>query len=255
MIMTDLKSNNGVVVVTGAASGIGKAIAEIYYSNGFNVVGLDLCDMRTDYPIIRCNVSDEESVQKAFNEISERYVTIRYLVNCAGIFFSNRRDRIERITLDEWNEVYKNNATSVMLVTKYAVPLMKLCNGDRAIISISSDQVKHPRQNNASYSVSKSALENYSRVCATELLNERIRVNVVEAASVRTNFIRKLAKTETRENEIYINEDSKMPLGLLYPDDIANMVFFLGSIKAQKITGQTILIDSGLYIKEEKKYE
>ena len=87
------------------------------------------------------------------------------------------------------------------------------------------------------------------------LQSERIRVNVVEAASVRTNFIRKLAKTETRENEIYINEDSKMPLGLLYPDDIANMVFFLGSIKAQKITGQTILIDSGLYIKEEKKYE
>lgn len=248
MIMTGLKNNDDVVVVTGAASGIGKAIAELYYSNGFNVVGLDLCNIQADYPIIICDVSNEESVQETFHEISERYVSIRYLVNCAGIFFSNQRDGIERITLDEWNEVYKNNATSVMLVTKYAVPMMKLCIGDRAIINISSDQVKYPRQNNASYSVSKSALENYSIVCATELLKERIRVNVVEAASVRTNFIRKLAKTEAKENEIYIKEDSKMPLGLLYPDDVANMVFFLGSIKAKKITGQTILIDSGLYI-------
>lgn len=246
MIMIDLKNNN--VVVTGAASGIGRAIAELYLVNGFNVVGLDLCDVRADYPIIRCNVSDEESVLKAFNEISEIFGTIRYLVNCAGIFFSNHRDGIEKITIDEWNEVYKNNATSVMLVTKYAVPMMKLCTGDRAIINISSDQVKYPRKNNASYSVSKSALENYSRVCATELLKERIRVNVVEAASVRTNFIRKLSITEKKENEIYINEDSKMPLGLLYPDDIANMVFFLGSKKAKRITGQTILIDSGLYI-------
>ena len=246
--MTGLKSNTDVVVVTGAASGIGRAIADIYYSNGFNVVGLDLCDMRADYPIIICNVSDEEAVRKAFDEISERYVAIRYLVNCAGIFFSNQRDGIERITLDEWNKVYKNNATSVMLVTKYAVPMMKLCTGDRAIINISSDQVKYPRQKNASYSVSKSALENYSQVCAVELLNEKIRVNVVEAASVRTNFIHKLAKTETKENEIYNKEDSQMPLGLLYPEDIANLVFFLGSLKAKRITGQTILIDSGLYI-------
>ena len=248
MIMTDLKSDNEVVVVTGAASGIGKAIAEIYYSKGFNVVGLDISDIRANYPIIICNVSDERSVIEAFNRISQSFIAIRYLVNCAGIFFANHRDGIERITLDEWNEVYKNNATSVMLVTKYAVPLMKLCTGDRAIINISSDQVKYPRQNNASYSVSKSAVENYSRVCATELLKEKIRVNVVEAASVRTNFIRKLAKTEMKESEIYNREDSKMPLGLLYPEDIANVVFFLGSIKAKRITGQTILIDSGLYI-------
>lgn len=246
--MTGLKSNNEAVIVTGAASGIGRAVAEIYHSNGFNVVGLDLCDIRAEYPIIICNVSDEESVQKAFDEISERFAAVRYLVNCAGIFFMNRRDGIERITLDEWNEVYKNNATSVMLVTKYAVPMMRLCTGDRAIINISSDQVRYPRQNNASYSVSKSALENYSRVCAAELLKERIRVNVVEAASVRTHFIRKLAKTETKENEIYNKEDSKMPLGLLDPEDVSNMVFFLGSIKAKRITGQTFLIDSGLYI-------
>lgn len=248
MIMTDLKINNDVVVVSGAASGIGKAIAEIYYSNGFNVVGLDLHDTQANYPIILCDVSDEESVHKAFDKISERFDGIRYLINCAGVFFSNNREEIDAITLDEWNEVYKNNSTSVMLVTKYAVPRMKTCDGDKAIINISSDQVKYPRRKNASYSVSKSAIENYSMVCATELLKEKIRVNVVEATSVKTNFIRKLAKTETKENEIYNKEDSKMPLGLLYPEDVANMVFFLGSKKAKRITGQTILIDSGLYI-------
>ena len=174
MTMADLKNNTDIVVVTGAASGIGKAVAEMYYSNGFNVTGLDLRDTNADYPIIVCDVSDEESVQSAFAKISERFSVIKYLVNCAGIFFSHQREDIENITLDEWNDVYKNNTTSVMLVTKYAIPLMKSCTGDKAIVNISSDQARYPRQNNASYSVSKSALENYSRVCATELLKEKI---------------------------------------------------------------------------------
>lgn len=246
--MTDLKKNNEVVVVTGAASGIGKAIADAYCLNGHHVVGLDLCRIRADYPIILCDVSDEEAVRKAFDEISANYDSIRYLVNCAGVFFSNQREGIDGITLEEWNAVYKNNTTSAMLVTKYAVPMMKKCIGDRAIINISSDQVKYPRQKNASYSVSKSALENYSGVCAAELLEEKIRVNIVETASVRTNFIRRMAKTEAKENEIYSKEDSEMPLGLLCPEDVADTVLFLGSVKAKRITGQTLLIDSGRYI-------
>ena len=245
--MTDLKSNSEVVVVTGAASGIGQAVAEMYVSSGFDVIGLDLCDIKADYPIIVCDVSDEEAVRIAFTEISERFYAIKYLVNCAGIFFSKQREDIEKITLDEWNEVFKNNATSVMLVTKYAIPMMKVCDGDRAIVNISSDQARFPRQKNASYEVSKSAIENFSRVCAAELLNERIRVNVVEAASVKTNFISKLAKTETKKSEIYDKENSKMPLGLIRPEDVADTVLFLGSTKAKKITGQTVLLDSGLY--------
>ena len=127
-----------------------------------------------------------------------------------------------------------------MLVTKYAIPLLKICTGDKAIINISSDQVKYPRPKNVSYSVSKSSIENFSKACAVEFLKDRIRVNVVKAASVRTNFIHKLSGTVSREIEIYHDENEKMPLGLIEPNDIAQMAYFLGSIMARKITGQII---------------
>ena len=127
-----------------------------------------------------------------------------------------------------------------MLVTKYAIPLLKICTGGKAIINISSDQVKYPRPKNVSYSVSKSAIENFSKACAVEFLKDRIRVNVVKAASVRTNFIHKLSGTVSREIEIYHDENEKMPLGLIEPNDIAQMAYFLGSIMARKITGQII---------------
>lgn len=248
MIMTDMKHRNEGVVVTGAASGIGKAIADIYFSDGYEVIGLDVVQADTGYPIIACDVSDESAVSAAFDLISERVSAIRYLINCAGIFFSARREPIDMISLEEWNNTYRNNATSVMLVTKYAIPLLKACRGDKAIINISSDQVKFPRPKNVSYSVSKSAIENFSRACAVEFLEDKIRVNVVEAASVRTNFIHKLSGTAERENEIYNRENKKMPLGLIEAEDVAQMVCFLGSVKAKRITGQVILIDSGLYI-------
>ena len=87
--MIDTKRKNEGVIVTGAASGIGKAIADMYLANGYDVIGLDIVHQKTNYPIIICDVSNESSVAAAFALISERFSAIRYLINCAGIFSQN----------------------------------------------------------------------------------------------------------------------------------------------------------------------
>lgn len=245
--MTDSKSKKN-VLVTGAASGIGRAVAEKYFREGYDVIGLDRIQKDMDFPVISCNVADEVSVAQTFEILSEKINSINYLINCAGVFFVNSREKIEDISLNEWNAVYKNNATSVMLITKYSLPFMKSSQGDKAIVNISSDQVKYPRSKNTSYATSKSAIECFSKACAAELLREKIRVNVVRAASVKTGFIKKLAGDVSKECRIYNKENSKMPFGLIYPEDVAELVFFLGSDKSIRLTGQAILIDSGLYV-------
>lgn len=245
--MTDMRSKS-TVIITGASSGIGYAAAKMYNDNGYNVIGLDLNGGNFEFPVIQCDVSNEDSVRCAFDCIRNKTTSIQYLVNCAGVFFVNHRNTIDSMSVEEWDAVYRNNTTSVLLVTKYALPLMREFAGDKAIINISSDQARYPRRRNAAYAVSKGAIEVLSKTCAVELLEESIRVNSIEIASVKTKFIRKLSGSIQRENEIYTKENEKMPLGLILPEDVAETIFFLGSEKACRITGQTLLIDSGLYL-------
>lgn len=237
------------VVITGAASGIGKAVALKYLAQGHQVIGLDRQAADGPYPILPCDISDENAVRQAFDQIGRRWGCIHYLINCAGVFFSGRRATIDEMDLKDWNDVLRINLTGTMLVTKAAIPLLKKADTDRAIVNISSDQAVHPREKNGAYAVSKSGIECLTRLCAAELLEARIRVNAVAPASVRSNFILELAGDEARMDAIYRKQDEKMPLGLIEADEIAEIVLFLGSDAAGKITGQVISVDSGSYLK------
>lgn len=238
------------VVVTGASSGIGLSIANIYVNNGYQVVGLDknIGQNIVPFDVIKCDISREHEVVTNFNIIKERYTKIDYLVNCAGIFFDHKRTLIENLDIEEVNMVILNNLIGLMLTTREALPLLKLASGDRAIVNIASDQVEHPKMKNSSYIASKGGVLSFSRACAKEFINYGIRVNVVEPASVQTNFIEKLTSSIEEKEEIYRRENDKMPLGIIDADDIANIAYFLGSEQSRKITGQSILVDSGLYI-------
>lgn len=236
------------VLVTGAASGIGKATAEKYLAEGYNVIGLDLTPINTSFKIITCDISDEMQIRSVMAYISEHYDNISYLINCAGIFFHEHRYDLEHMEIKEWDQTLRVNLTGTMMMIKHTIPLLYAASGDRAIVNVSSDQAEHPRERNSAYAVSKSGINCLTKVAACELLKKKIRVNAVEAASVETNFIRSLAKSDERMRSIYQKENDKMPLGLIPASDIANICYFLGSPKSTHITGQTILIDSGLYL-------
>lgn len=239
-----------VVLISGSSSGIGLAIAKKYRQEGYTVCGIDITKLNNDFGMneYECDISDEESVEHVFKDIESRYSKIHYLINCAGIFFAEQRTCIDDISAVEWNRVIMTNLTGAMLVTKYALPLLKLSAGDRAILNIASDQVIFPRKKNSAYAASKGGLVSFSKACAVELLEYGIRVNVIEPASVRSNFIQKLVKDTEHMKQIYEKENEKMPLGLIEAEDVAEFTFFLGSNKAKRITGQVIMMDSGLYI-------
>ena len=239
-----------VVLITGISSGIGQAIALKYLEEGYSVCGLDVRPSWTSNSIDAyvCNVSDEKDVRRTFEVIQKKYSSINYLINCAGIFFDQKRLLIEDMIIAEWNSVLMNNLNGCVLVTQRAIPLLKNAVGDKAIVYISSDQAIYPRKNNSAYAVSKAGITNLSRACAVELLEAHIRVNCVMPASVRSNFIKKLAETEDAMDRIFEKVNDAMPFGIIEPSDVAETVYFFGSEKSQKITGQSILLNSGLYI-------
>ena len=236
------------VVVTGASSGIGKAVADKYCSEGYYVIGLDINPIKADYQIFKCDISDETQVKEISQYIKKTYGMIHYLLNCAGIFYYQERYKIVDMSKNEWEKMLSINLTGTMLMIKYMIPLMCCALGDRAIVNISSDQVLHPRINDCAYAVSKSGINCLTRAAACELLTDKIRVNAVEAASVRTNFIRQLAQNDENMESIYDKENDRLPLELISPSDIADLCFFLGSNHSSRITGQIILVNSGLYL-------
>lgn len=242
--------NKKVVVVTGASSGIGKAVAELYANNGFCVCGIDISrtspsDIIDGYI---CDITNEVDVERVISDIGKKYEYLNYVINCAGIFYDEERRLIEDMQLSEWEKVYKTNLTGCMILTRNVIPLLRLARGDKAIVNISSDQAVFPRRKNSAYAVTKAGIENFTKACAVELIEDRIRANCVLPASVRSNFISRMVKNEEELKEIYVRENEKMPLGIIEPEEVAELVYFLGSEKSSKITGQAILMDSGLYI-------
>lgn len=249
-IMKDLK-NSKVVIITGCASGIGKSVVDKYLSKGFFVIGIDKIqsDYKENFMMLQADLSVEDDVKRLYKIISDKFSEIDYLINCAGIFYETERAHISNISLSEWNSVINNNLNSCLLVVKNFLPLLKNNQKDKGIVFISSDQSEWPRSKNCAYSTSKGAINTFAKACAVEFLEYGIRVNVVEPASVETNFIRKMVSTEDELHSVYDKENAKMPMGIIKPDEVAELVYFFGSHKSVKITGQKILIDSGLYLK------
>lgn len=240
---------NKTVVVTGVSSGIGEAVAALYHTRGYQVIGLDLQLTPQPFPVLKCNISDEASVHQSFVWIEENCRFVNYLINCAGVFFIKERFSIATMDLHSWESVIRTNLTGTMLVTKYAIPLLEKALGDKAIVNISSDQAVYPRRKNAAYAVSKSGIECLTKLCAVELLQSGIRANAVALSSVRSNFILEMAGSKENMDVIYRQQDAKMPLGLIEAKEAAQTVVFLGSEASLKMTGQVIVVDSGLYLK------
>ena len=241
---------NQTVLITGCASGIGSCIVKKYLHDGYIVIGIDKdeCSFAGDFSFYLCDLSNENNVRNTFVNIKEKNNSISYLISCAGILFDNKRNTVEEMDLNEWYTVLNNNLTSSMITTREAIPLLKNCSSDKAIVFVSSDQALYPKNKSSAYAVSKGGLVAFSKACSVELIKYGIRVNVVAPASVKTNFIKKMAKSDSRMKDIYRKENEKMPLGIIEPEEVAELLFFLGTPKSRKITGQTIMIDSGLYL-------
>ncbi|MFS0576220.1 SDR family NAD(P)-dependent oxidoreductase [Sporosarcina sp. 179-K 3D1 HS] len=241
---------NKVVIVTGAAGGMGKAIALQLVEQGATVIGIDLTvDSLESVQHERltakaANVLDEQKIAEIFAEVNETYGRIDGLVNALGI--AQSAAPIEEVTLEQWHRYMDVNATSLFITCKEAAKYMK-AKRQGSIITIASISAVRPRPGLQSYIASKGAAESFTRAMAIELASHSIRVNTIHPGPADTNMLGSFtaagADVENTKQTIFRNS---VPLGeLIQPEDIANAVSYLLSDGAKMVTGATLHVDGG----------
>ena len=247
--MTQNKILSGkVALVTGASRGIGKAIAMSLGELGAEViVNYSASDASAEEVVksinekggssykLKFDVSDEESVNKAVNQIIRDSGKIDILINNAGI---TRDGLLMRMKVSQWDDVLNTNLKGVFLCTKNVSKfMMKQRSGN--IINITSivGLIGNPGQ--ANYAASKAGVIGFTKTCAKEFASRGIKVNAIAPGFIETEMTENL-KTDDLLKMI--------PLGKLgTADQIASLVNFLVSSDASEyITGQTISIDGGM---------
>ena len=221
------------VVVTGAASGLGLAIAQAAEAEGAAITAID----RVAAPFANsriCDIADEEQVRRAFNGLTR----IDAVVNSAGIA---RRAKVDQTDMADYDAVMAVNVRGAFLVSKYALPHLRSFGG--AILHLSSGVATTGLRNRAAYSASKGAIVSLTRNMALDYAADKVRVNCLCPGFVNTPLLASLPP-ERRAKLSALH-----PLGRLgEPEDIAHMALFLISDQASWITGQAIAVDGGFNV-------
>jgi NAD(P)-dependent dehydrogenase (short-subunit alcohol dehydrogenase family) len=182
-----LEFQGEVVLITGAASGIGKACVESFIARGCAVVGIDLdasieSTSSDNYLGLVCDITDEESLKNML-EISVRHFGgIDMVVLNAGIFPDSKT--VADLDTDEWRKVFSVNLDANLTLLREVYPLLKLAPNNGRVVIIGSKNVPAPGPGAASYSASKAALNQLMRVLAMEWGSDRIRLNALHPNAV-----------------------------------------------------------------------
>ncbi|MFN9648721.1 MAG: SDR family NAD(P)-dependent oxidoreductase, partial [Pseudanabaena sp.] len=177
-----------IALVTGAASGIGKACVESLLKRGAAVVGLDINPAidklydRPDFVGVTCDVSNESAIAHALDQAVIAFGGLDILILNAGIFPSGCR--IENLDTATWQKVMNINLDANLVLMREAYPLLKLAPKGGRVVAIGAKNVPAPGPAAAAYSASKAALTQLMRVAALEWSKDRIRINTLHPNAV-----------------------------------------------------------------------
>lgn len=249
-----MKLENKVAIVTGAGSGIGRASAVLFSSEGAKVVVADIDEAggkktvekikkrNGDAFYVRTNVTKASEVENMVSVTVKRFGSLDIIFNNAGIGteFIMLEDTEESV----WDNVMNINAKGVFLGCKYAVPIMKK-KGGGAIVNTASISAVRPRPGLTAYSASKAAVITFTKCAAMELAPHNIRVNCINPVVTDTPFIDKTIPVENIE-EAKKNMLNTIPLGRMgQPEDMAKAALYLVSEDASLVTGISLDVDGG----------
>lgn len=242
-------------IITGAARGIGEAIAVKFAENGANVVFTYVSESSALRAIAleeklrgfgvktksyKTNAGDYKACEELVATVLSEFGTIDICVNNAGI---SKDNLLMRLTSEQWDEVMDVNLKSVFNMTKNVIrPMMKARTG--SIINMSSVIGEMGNAGQSSYAASKAGIIGFTKSIAKELGSRNIRCNAIAPGFVETDMTSYLKDGEGAEKY-----KAGIPLGrFASPEDVANTALFLASDMSNYITGQTLSVCGGLNI-------
>lgn len=252
--MFDLK--NKVAVVTGASSGLGADAARAYAKSGANVallarrvekleeVAKEIEDLGVGVIAVKCDVSNEESVKEAVEEVIEKFGKIDILLNNAGVAV---RGDVVHLTEDEWDRSFNTNVKGAYLMSKYVIPHMQENKYGKVVNVASINAVIGDKQDvfvRHSYNASKAAVVGLTMGMATYYGKDNITVNAVGPG---------LFESEMTESTLFKSEDFLKMYSAQNPmsrpgkrGELNGPILFLSSEESSYVNGQFIVVDGGL---------
>jgi NAD(P)-dependent dehydrogenase (short-subunit alcohol dehydrogenase family) len=247
-----------IALVTGAASGIGEATARRFAREGATLVLVDLKrdegervlhDLERDGTaaiFVECNVSDSDSVERAFAAAVEKFGRVDIVFANAGI--GGVWAPIEELLPHEWDRTIETNLRGTFLTVHHAIPHMKASGGSVIITSSFSGNRVFAQPGAAAYSTSKAAQVAFMKMAALELARYGIRVNAVCPGGIRTHIGESVKSRHTETIPLPTPDDKQKPVlhgGTGEPADVADTCLFLASDLSRHVTGVEIYVDGG----------
>ncbi|MEJ2619485.1 MAG: bifunctional aldolase/short-chain dehydrogenase [Candidatus Thiodiazotropha sp.] len=242
-----------VVLITGAASGIGKACASAMMQRGAAVVGLDRNPAITQlfssqaYLGIQCDVTDTLALKQALSDTCLKFGGLDMLVLNAGIFPSGCA--IAELEDANWRQVMQINLDANLALLRESHPYLKAAAKQGRVVVIGSKNVRAPGQGAAAYSASKAALNQVARIIALEWAKDNIRINSLHPDAVFDTGIWTPQVLETRAKHYGLSVEAYKKRNLLgceiSSQDVAELVAELCDLRFSKTTGAQIPIDGG----------
>ena len=228
-----------IAIVTGAASGIGKAAVELFRSEGATVVGADIADGAD----VRCDAGSEDDVRRLVEETARNHGGLDIMFANAGI--PGRWDSISEQTAEAWAEILRVNLIGPFLAIKYAVPILA-SRGGGSIVCTASVAGLRSGAGGAAYSASKAGVINLVQSAAQQLSGSNIRVNAICPGLIETGMTRPMYDAaRERGQEHRIGELNPLGRGG-EPEEIAQAALFLASDESSYVNGQSLVVDGGL---------
>jgi NAD(P)-dependent dehydrogenase (short-subunit alcohol dehydrogenase family) len=237
---------NKVVIVTGAANGIGKGIAQMYAKKGAKVILADINEENGkeaakqihatggESLFIRTDVRQEKDIINLMQAAVKTYGKIDILVNNAGV---SRFKNVYELTIEDWDDVIQTNLRSVFICSKEAAKFMRHNQTGGSIVNLASTRAIMSEPNSEAYAASKGGIVAITHALAASLSEDRITVNAISPGWIETGEYSQL--NDTDHNQHFSKRVGK-------PEDIARACLYLTSKENDFVTGINLIVDGGM---------